>query len=94
MVFSLRLPKKLEQGLARAAKAAGTTKSDYVRRCLEEKLAQPKMTLAEAYEMGKDLFGKHGSGRGDLSRNTGQIAREIMRAKASRRRHRTSGRAV
>ena len=93
MALTIRLPKHLEQSLARAAKLAGTTKSEYVRRCLEKSLAEP-MTLAEAYELGKDLFGKYGSGRGDLARNSEQILREKLRAKASRRGHRAPGRAV
>jgi hypothetical protein len=87
-MLTLRLPKVLERGLARAAKQAGTTKSEYVRHCIEKSLAQP-MTLAEAHEMGKDLFGTYGSGRSDLSQNAKQIVREKTHAKACRDRLRS-----
>ena len=93
MAFSLRLSRPLEASLEHAAALAGISKSEFVRRCLEEQLAKQELRPT-AYELGKDLFGKYGSGRGDLARNAKKIVKEIIRAKAARRRHRTAGRAV
>ena len=92
-MVSLRLSKQLEQWLARAARLAGVSKSEFVRQCIEDR-KQSEESRPTAYELGKDLFGKYGSGRGDLARNSEQIVKEIIRDKARRRRHRASGRAV
>ena len=92
-MVSLRLSKQLEQWLARAARLAGVTKSEFVRQCIEDR-KQSDESRPTAYELGKDLFGKYGSGRGDLARNSEQIVKEIIRDKARRRRHGASGRAV
>lgn len=93
MAISLRLSKRLEEQLERAARFAGVSKSEFLRRCLEKELESDE-TRPSAYELGKDLFGKYGSGRGDLARNAEKIVKEIIREKARRRRHGTTGRAV
>ncbi|MEX2175444.1 MAG: hypothetical protein WD872_13865 [Pirellulaceae bacterium] len=93
MALSLRLSKQLDQWLAQAASLAGVTKSQYVRDCLEER-KRSEDARPTAYELGKDLFGKYGSGRGDLSRNSEKSVKEIISAKARRRRHGAAGRAV
>jgi len=93
VVFSLRLSKQLEDALVTASRLAGVSKSEYLRQCLEQALAAERQRPS-AYELGKNLFGKHGSGRGDLARNAEPVVKEIIRAKANRRRRRTSGRAV
>jgi len=82
-MVSLRLSKQLEQWLARAARLAGVSKSEFVRQCIEDR-KQSEESRPTAYEMGKDLFGKVGSGRGDLARNGEQILRERFHAKARR----------
>ena len=93
MAISLRLTKQLEERLDRAANLAGISKSEFMRRCLEKELDSDEHRPS-AYELGKDLFGGEGSGRGDLARNAKKIVREIIRDKARRRRLRTPGRAV
>jgi len=93
MAISLRLSKKLEQALGQAARLAGISKSEFVRRCLEQHLADEE-SRPSAYELGKDLFGRYGSGRGDLARNSEKYVKEIIRAKANRRRRRPADRAV
>jgi RHH-type transcriptional regulator, rel operon repressor / antitoxin RelB len=84
MAISLRLTKSLEQALTRAARSAGLSKSAYVRRCLERELAADA-ERPTFYEAGKHLFGRYGSGRGDLARNSEQILKEMLRAKHRRR---------
>ena len=93
MAISLRLNKALEQQLERAARFAGVSKSEFLRRCLEKEL-QSEENRPSAYELGKDLFGGVGSGRGDLARNSERIVKGIIREKARRRRYGTTGRAV
>jgi hypothetical protein len=83
MTISLRLSKKLETALAQAARLAGVSKSEFVRRCLEKELTA-EQSRPSAYELGKDLFGKVGSGRGDLARNAEKILRQMFHAKARR----------
>lgn len=93
MAISLRLTPSEERALARAARKAGISKSEYVRQCLIYRLDVEK-SHSWAYEVGKDLFGKYGSGKGDLARNSEKYLKEIIREKARRRRHGTTGRAV
>jgi hypothetical protein len=41
--------------------------SDFVREAIAEKLEREPAQRPSAYDLGKDLFGKYGSGRDDLS---------------------------
>jgi RHH-type transcriptional regulator, rel operon repressor / antitoxin RelB len=93
LAVSLRLSTDEEKALGRAARKAGISKSEYLRQCLIYRLAVEK-SHSWAYEVGKDLFGKYSSGKGDLARNSEKYLQEIIREKASRRRHGTSRRAV
>ena len=93
MSISLRLEKELEKRLERAARLAGLSKSEYVRRCLEKELAADE-NRPSAYELAKDLIPDKGSGRGDLALNAEKIVKEIIREKANRRRFRAPGGAV
>jgi len=89
-MVSLRLSKQLEQWLSRAARMAGVSKSAFVRQCIEDR-KQSDESRPTAYELGKDLFGKYGSGRTDLARNAKKIVREKIHAKARRNRLRAGG---
>jgi hypothetical protein len=93
MVITFRVSKRLEQGLERAARAAGLSRSEFVRRCLVERLAE-QAKGASLYEAGKHLFGLHASGRTDLSTNAEKIVKEKILAKARRAGHRTDRGAV
>jgi hypothetical protein len=93
VAISLRLTPAEEKALNRAARNAGISKSEYLRQCLIYRLDVEK-THSWAYEVGKDLFGKHGSGKGDLARNSEKYIKETIREKARRRRHGTTRRAV
>jgi len=93
MAISLRLTPAEEKALTRAARRMGITKSEYIRQCLIYRLEVEK-SHSWAYEVGKDLFGKYGSGKGDLARNAEKYVKETIREKSRRRRHGTSRRAV
>lgn len=80
---SLRLGKQLEQWIARAARLAGVSKSEYIRRCLEDR-RQAAESNPDPYELGKDLFGGDPSGRSDLAANSRQIVRDKLHAKSRR----------
>lgn len=77
MPLSVRLDKKTESLLVETASALKTSKtevikkslSDYCARVLTERRKRP-------YDLIKDLLGKGGSGRGDLSARSDEILRE------------------
>jgi RHH-type rel operon transcriptional repressor/antitoxin RelB len=84
MLVSIRLDNQMAKELTQAARASGVSKSELVRRSLSQYIALRKMDN-RAWEVGKDLFGKYGSGRSDLSMNSERIAREKIHAKKGRR---------
>jgi hypothetical protein len=77
MPLSVRLDKKTESLLEETASILKTSKaevikkslSDYCARILTERRKQP-------YDLIKDLIGKEGSGRGDLSARSEEIIRK------------------
>ena len=87
MTISLRLDERLTRRLVSVARARGISKSELIRKCLDEYLAGEEQRPT-AWELGKHLFGCYKSGQGDLSVRAAQIARERIharRAKKSRR---------
>ncbi len=84
MSVTIRLPVSLEKELARAASRKRVSKSQLIRDCLQAFLNAESDTPL-AWELGKDLFGKVGSGRSDLSRNRKQIVRDKLNARNRRR---------
>lgn len=78
---TLRLPADLEEKLKRAAKLAGESKSSFIRKLIEEKLAEESQKETLAWELGQSVFGKHGSGRGDLAKNRKAIFKDKLKAK-------------
>lgn len=83
MTVSLRLEPKLAEELDVAAEREGVSKSELIRRCLEAYLAEQGDSRL-AWELGKDRFGKHGSGRSDLSKNRKKILKEKIHARKGR----------
>jgi len=83
MPLSVRLDKKTESLLKQTASVLNTSKaevikqslSDYCGRVLAERRKRP-------YDLLKDLLGKEGSGRADLSTRGEEILRERFRRKA------------
>lgn len=78
-MITLRLDPGLEQQISRAAKDLGLSKSEFIRQGLVEYIA--KLDRQNAWDAGRDLFGKYESGQGHLSRNRKKIVREKIRAK-------------
>jgi predicted DNA-binding protein len=81
---SVRIGQQEAAAIERLSKALGKTQSDVLKEgiaALEEKLIQTR----SAYEVGADLFGKHGSGRKDVSERRKPIYRERVREKHARR---------
>jgi predicted DNA-binding protein len=83
MTLSLRLDKKLAKRLAVIAAREGISKSELVRRCLEE-LVELDRSSGRAWNVGKHLFGRYGSGKGNLARDSERIVREAIDAKHRR----------
>lgn len=81
-MVSLRLPAEIEDKLSTAARTGHLTKTDIV------KLALNRYFTAEdhpksVYDIGKDLFGKAGSGKGNLSQEYKRLLRKDINAKFS-----------
>ena len=83
MTLTVKLDPDLEQALAQRCAEHGVPKSVVVKRALIEYLAKEP---ASAYEAGKDLFGRHGSGGGDLSVRRRERYAELVDAKRRNRR--------
>lgn len=72
-MISLRMDPDLEEELRLAAKAKGVSKSKFLRMLLIERLQSDKDRERLSWELGKDLFGKHGSA-GPIYPETGRIS--------------------
>ncbi len=83
MTISLRLNQKLRARLDSVARARGVSRSDLIRECLEEFLSREQQRPS-AWELGKELFGRVGSGQRTLARDRKQIVKERVRARTSR----------
>jgi len=84
MTITVRLDPDLERELKNAAQQEGLTQSELTRVCLKDFLARRK-TRKTAWELGKHLFGRFGSGRGDLSVSKRAVLRAKVHAKKGRR---------
>ncbi len=82
MAVSIRFEPSVEQKLEAAAIAQGVSKSEYIRRCVARELDREPVDRAKlAWELGKDVFGKRGSGRSDGAENVEKILDEMFDAK-------------
>lgn len=79
MIVSVRLDPELEKELARAARLDGVSRSELIRRCLTAYFARKKVACL-AWELGKDVFGRVGSGRDDRSLTRKQHVRDKIHA--------------
>jgi len=84
MTITIRLPAKLEADLRTRLGAHRAKLSDFVRDAIAEKLEREPIKPTSPYDLGKDIFGKHGSGQPDLSTNRKSILNEALRAKHRR----------
>jgi hypothetical protein len=80
MTITIRLPEELDARLRRLLDARGLGLSGFVREAIAEKLDREAARQPSAYELGRNLFGKHGSGRDDLSTNRKAILAGLLRA--------------
>jgi hypothetical protein len=82
--ISLRVTASEAAEIARLAKSLGVTRSDVLKRGL----SAPRTQLEEnrsSYELGADLFGRHGSGCNDTSPRRRSLYKEAVRARRARR---------
>jgi hypothetical protein len=84
MTITVRLPVEVEAKLRTRLDRSRAALSKFVREAIAEKLQREPAAKPSAYEIGKHLFGKHGSGRDDLSTNRKAVLDEILRAKHHR----------
>ncbi len=80
MTISIRIEKEVEDEVRLSLKKQGKTLSQYVREAILEKLGREKQDVSP-YQLGKDLFGCHKSGRTELSSGRRDILKEKLRAK-------------
>lgn len=82
-MISLRLPKDLEDKLDSLSKKEKVTKSDVIREAITKYVADYDK-MEQPFELGKDLFGRFGSGDGKLSAEYKKKVREKIHEKMSR----------
>ena len=83
-MISVRIDSRQEEELRRVAESKGITKSEYIRSMIIEKLDQERQKSATPWELGKDVFGRNGSGKGNLSQDRKKLLKDKIRAKKSR----------
>ena len=65
-MFSVRLDDELDKKIKALSEKTKTTRSEIVREALTEYL-ESREAEEKPYDLGQDLFGRFGSGKGDLS---------------------------
>lgn len=78
-MMTLRIDEDLEKKIERASVNLGISKSELLRRSVQEFIA--RMSKPDPWDVGKDLFGKYRSGRHDLSTNRKTIIRDLLSRK-------------
>jgi len=84
MTITVRLPKRLDDALRAHLARRRVALADFVREAIAEKMGREPSMQVSAYDLGKRLFGKHGSGRNDLSANRKAILNEQLLGKHHR----------
>ena len=82
-MLTVRLPQEMEDRLKQIAASEKRTKAQVIRAALEAYL-QARHGAKSASELGEDLFGRHGSGHGQLSTSYKSLLKERIRAKRAR----------
>ncbi len=83
MSISLRLNSKLERELNNYAKMTGKPKSELIRNLISD-FVKKKSRRLTPWELGKKVFGREGSGRGNLSMDRKSILKEKLNVKKNR----------
>lgn len=81
-MLTLRLNPELEQIIKNTARTLGVTKSELIRQSINEYIS--KLEQPNAWEAGKDLFGKYSSGLGNLSESRKDLIKNKLKAKVKR----------
>ena len=81
-MISVRLSKELENKIDLLSKQENITKSDIVKEALEKYLTEQEKKM-KPYDLGEELFGKHGSGKGNLSETYKKKVRDKINEKMS-----------
>ena len=84
MTISLRLDDGLERKLNRHARLMRRTKSELIRGLISD-FVEERADELTPWELGKEVFGREGSNRGNLSVDRKSILKEKLRAKNSSR---------
>lgn len=82
-MISLRLSTELEHKLNKISKTDNISKSEIIKRALVLYFEDNDKKYSP-YDLGKDLFGKYGSGSGTLSKEYKNILKEKLHEKYSR----------
>jgi len=78
-MMTLRIDEDLENKIERASETLGISKSELLRRSVQEFIAG--ISKPDPWEVGKEVFGKFRSGRSDRSVNRKAIIREHLSKK-------------
>ena len=79
VMITLRLDPKLEQNIKITSKNLGISTSELIRISIINYL--DKLNPPNAWDIGRDLFGKHASGQSDLSIRRKELLKNKIRAK-------------
>lgn len=79
-MITLRLDAKTEQLLNETAKKLDLSKSELIRKSIREYLEKLKQP-SNAWESGKNVFGKYSSGLGNLSSDRKELMTRKIKAK-------------
>ena len=77
---TLRLTHEMEEALKIISEQEERSKSDIIKQALTEFLDRCSNSKS-AYDIGRDLFGLHGSGQKNLSRDYKKLLKEKLHAK-------------
>jgi predicted DNA-binding protein len=77
---TVRLPLDIDMRLTMLTKARQKTKSQLIKEILESFFTSQE-NEESSYELGKDLFGRYGSGNGNLSKDYKKIIKEKLYAR-------------
>ena len=84
MTITVRVPMKLEADLRARLDRQGVRLSDFVRDAIAEKLERESAQNPSPYDLGKNLFGRYGSGRHHRSSNRKAILNGMLGTKHRR----------
>lgn len=78
-MITLRLDPKLEKAVTMTAKNLGLTKSELIRQCISDYIT--KSQYSNAWDVGKDLFGKYSSNQRNLSQDRKSLIKAKIKSK-------------